>query len=105
MDRQESFPAVWRYLQTHLHAGDAIPNWTAHKGYLGDTITIAALNEEAITFDAPGAINLQVVPVEDFEIVWQNWPAYKRGQVKRSEIRDLTRYSKYIISALHWCEG
>ena len=40
----------------------------------------------------------------DFEKVWDVWPGYKLGKIQRQELMKLTRYSKYIISILHWLE-
>jgi hypothetical protein len=98
------FEQIWNYLQKNLQPGTEVENWTSFNGYLGDKMTIEAIDEDFITVNAPHAINAQVVPQEDFQIVWERWPDYKNGKVRRYELRDMTRYSKYIISILHWYE-
>jgi hypothetical protein len=55
--------------------------------------------------DAPDAANEHVVSKRDFEVVLKFWKAYKDNQVQRQEIREMTRYSKYVISILHWLES
>lgn len=98
------FEKLWQRLQTHCRPGTSIPNWTAHKGYLGDVMTVVAIDQGHIVFAAPNAKNLQQVPKEDFGEVWKIWPGYKSGLVERQTIRNMTRYSKFILSTLRWVE-
>lgn len=100
-----SFESVWAFFQAHLIPGTKVKNWTAFRGYLGDTMTIVRVNQQAIKVDAPKAKTIQIVPIEDFEYVWDVWSDYKVKKVKRYELRDMTRFSKYIISILHWYES
>jgi hypothetical protein len=97
-----SFDNVWNELQNKLKPGIQIANWTAHHGYLGDEMTVVEITPLRITFEAPKAKNLQNVPKDDFEFVWQHWDGYIEGEILRQYIRDRTRYSKYIISTLKW---
>lgn len=99
-----SFDEIWRYIQTNLKPEMKIKNWTVLKGNLKDTMTIKRVNDHSVQVDPPKAKNLQVVPKEDFEIVWEVWSDYKSQKVKRYEIRNMTWKSKYIISILHWYE-
>lgn len=78
---------------------------TAFRGYLGDSMAVVGVRENYIEVDAPNATAIQVVPKDDFEKVWEVWADYKRQKVKRYELRDMTRFSKYIISILHWYEN
>ena len=98
------FRAVWQGMQTVLKPGTEIKNWTAFHSYLGDTMTVVDVREKSISVDTPKAKDIQVVPKEDFERVWEVWSDYKAQKVKRYELRDMTFYSKYIISILHWYE-
>jgi len=98
------FEKAWAFIQTNLKAGTTINNWTALHGYLGDKMTIAAVRANNIEVDAPKANSIQVVPKSDFEIVWKVWPEYKALKCKRYELRDMTRFSKYIISIFYWYE-
>lgn len=98
------FQNAWNTLQRNLTVGTVIPNWTADNGLLGDSFSVAAVTPGHIDVDAPGAQNVQRVPLADFQLVYDLWHDYLRGAVPRREIRDSTRFSKYIISILHWLE-
>lgn len=98
------FDHIWDLLQHKLRPQTVIRNWTALKGYLGDTMTIVAVNTDSIEVNAPKAKSILVVPITDFETLWEVWPQYKNHRVQRQEIRDITFYSKYIISILRWLE-
>jgi len=97
-----TFDSVWSWLQGNLKPGQEIKNWTAFRGYLGDTMAIAGVRSDYIEVDAPKASSTQVISKEDFEKVWEVWSAYKGGKLPRYQIRDMTRFSKYIISILNW---
>ena len=68
------FYQTWDLLQQKPRPQTVIRNWTALKGYLGDTMTIVAVNEESIEVDAPKAKNILVIPKKDFETIWEVWP-------------------------------
>jgi len=104
MEKKMDFESVWSTLQEKLKADTKIKNWTAYRGYLGDSMKIISVRTDCIELDAPGAINTQRIPKVDFMRVWDVWADYKSQKVKRYELRDMTRYSKYIISILHWYE-
>ena len=99
-----SFPNTWAALQTSLKPGTPIQNWTEAKGHVGEDFTIAKVAPEFVEIDAPSASNMQRVSRMDFEAVYNEWPKYVSGQTRRPEIRDKTRFSKYVISILHWLE-
>lgn len=101
---EKTFELIWTDLQNRLKPGLIIPNWTVLKGYLGDTMRIQEVEDVEIVVHAPKAKNLQRVSKADFEIVWGVWEEYKNGRYQRQDMRDLTMYSKYIISILHWLE-
>ncbi len=100
-----TFDTVWSHLQTHLKPDMVIPNWTAYKGYLGDTMKVVAIRSNYIVLDSPNAKANQSVPRDNFEAVWGVWPGYKAQRVKRNELTELTRFSKYIISIFNWYEN
>jgi hypothetical protein len=99
-----SFDTVWSSLSEKLTAGTVIKNWTAFRGYLGDTMIVAGVGENYIEVVPPKAENSQLVPRDDFQGVWEIWAEYKTQKVQRQEVREMTRFSKYIISILHWLE-
>jgi hypothetical protein len=100
-----TFDTLWSHLQTNLKIGTNIKNWTDSHGYLGDTMRVSAIRGDSIVIDSPSTKNLQVVPKDDFEKVWRIWEDYKSQKVSREQLRDVTRFSKYIISILHWYEN
>lgn len=99
-----TFDSVWSRIQKNLKPGTSIKNWTMLKGYLGDTMKIMGVRGGYIEVDAPNANTTQHISKEEFEKVWDIWPDYKGGKFPRYQIRDMTRFSKYIISILHWAE-
>ena len=99
-----TFESVWRYLEENLKPGMKVNNWTAFHGYLGDSMTIEAVSSRAIEVNAPKAKTIQIVPREDFQTIWEIWIEYKQDKIQRQEIREMTRFSKYIISILNWYE-
>lgn len=101
---EKTFETVWNELQTRLHPGLIIPNWTYLKGYLGDTMRIEEVGGVEIVIHAPRAKNLQHVSKENFEKFWDIWSDYKTGRLQRQETTYMTHYSKYIISILHWLD-
>jgi hypothetical protein len=99
-----AFEVVWKALQTHLEVGTTIPNWTVHRGMIGESFRIDAVDQNAIVVNAPGATKLQSVRRRDFEAVYELWDGYRYGSTPRSTFNELTRCSKYVISILHWLE-
>lgn len=100
------FERCWARILADLAAGDTVRNWTQHGGYLGDEFTVRNVEARAVVVDTPGATNLQRVPREDFAAVWAHWDAYCAGDFPRHRLRNMTRFSKYVISILrHILEG
>jgi len=103
-DRMSEFESIWNFFQRKLKPGTEIQNWTAYRGYLGDSMTIIGVQENSIEVETPKAENIQHVPKEDLKNVWGVWSDYKIQKVKRYELRNMTRFSKYIISIFRWYE-
>lgn len=95
---------TWTRIRAKLRSGQVIPNWTQLKGEIGDTFIVTEVTENAICVDAPGAATVQRVPRADFEGVLKIWAGYKAGTVPRNRTAQVTRYSKYVISIVRWCE-
>lgn len=104
-DSGQDFEALWSQLQRDVGGGDTIRNWTRDKGYIGDGFVIHTVKAGLIEVDPPGAENLQRIPREDFTKVYRHWEDYNAGHTLRSQIRDITRFSKYIISIFHHIES
>jgi hypothetical protein len=95
-----SFEALWATIQRQGTPGTVIPNWTRDSEAIGDDFSIVRVTATAVHVTPP---KLEVTR-NDFAKVFELWPGYVAGRVQRSEIRDMTQRSKYIISILHWLE-
>ena len=93
---------ILKRLKESVPANTIIENWTVDNGYIGDDFVVEGISGNAVSVVVPNAINPQSIPIKDFELVFHEWDGYLSGSVKRHEIRDKTRYSKYIISIFHF---
>jgi hypothetical protein len=100
----KSFEPVCNALLDDLKPGIEFRNWTILKNYIGDRMRVEDVNPSEIVVQAPKAKSALHVPRKEFEKIWEIWPEYKAERITRQEITDLTFYSKYIISILHWLE-
>ena len=98
---QQNFEIVWHRLQRDISAGITIRNWTKYGGYIGGDFKIHDVSSEFVEVDAPDATNLQRINRKEFEKIYGHWDAYNKGSLPRRKLRDMTRFSKYIISILH----
>jgi len=96
-----TFADKWNQIQSDLSPGAEIKNWTTIHGYIGDSFKIYRVSPTSIIISSPGAKNLQSIPKQHFEKIHYQWGSYCQGSVQRQELRDATRFSKYIISILH----
>lgn len=94
------FQEVWQAIQSGLTTGSQVKNWTAAKGYLGDSFRIINVSSSHIDVDSPKAETVQRVSKADFEFMHNNWIAYCSGKTKRTDLVKSTRVSKYTISIL-----
>lgn len=99
-----SFDTIWQSLNDRLVIGTVIRNWTALHGYLGDTMTVEAVDPTEYVIRAPKAKSLQHVSCKEFEEVFAVWEDYKAGRVQRQTLREMNHHTKYIISVLRWLE-
>ena len=72
---------------------------------MGGEFVIRTVEAGIIEVDSPGAENVQRIPREDFAKVYRRWEGYNAGHIPRRKIRDITRFSKYIISIFHHIES
>ena len=100
-----TFADTWAAFQLRLQADATIQNWTFHSGAVGESFVIEAVGQNVIVVNAPGATTPQSVRRADFESVYELWDDYVRRATPRSAFTPLTRYSKYVISILHWLQG
>lgn len=96
-----TFPEFWRQLQSNLSAGDMVRNWTAARGYLGDSFSVISVKSDSVIVKAPNAETNQRAHMNDFELIYRRWPEYVAGAVMRKEFMTDTRVSKYTISIIN----
>jgi len=101
-----AFDNFWEILTNALGNEKLIRNWTVDKGYLrrGDFPAIYR-GGEYIECRPPNAKYPQLVLKKDFQYMYDNWQDYLSGRIKRSVLRDKSRYTKYTISILHQYEN
>jgi hypothetical protein len=99
------FSQAWDALHGKLTVGLVIKNWTRDKGFIGDDFDVIEVAQDRIEVGSPNATNIQRVPRADFQLIYADWTNYRDGVTSRSELRDRTRFSKYIISIWHWLES
>ena len=98
---EQGFEGVWDRIQRTIAPGDTIKNWSRHSGYRGNDFTIQGVGARFVEIDSPGAENIQHIPRVDFARVHEHWDAYIAGVFARNKLRDITRFSTYVISVLH----
>jgi len=96
-----AFRSVWSTL-TGLRSGRKI---SAPGAARGEATTIVSVEDDAITIAPPRAKGFVRIPKDDFEAVWRKWGDFKAGKITRSELRQLTTKSSYIITFFQWFEG
>lgn len=96
-----AFRSVWSTLSS-LRAGRKI---TAPGAPRGESTTIVSVEEDAITLAPPRAKGFVRISKADFEAIWKHWPDFKAGKTTRTELRQLTSRSSYIITLLQWYEN
>jgi hypothetical protein len=105
MGGNEKFEEFWNELKNELSEEQTIRNWTVDKGYIGkgDFKAICS-SSNYIECDSPGAETIQKVPKKDFQIMYEHWKSYTRGNMRRADLRDKSRFTKYTISIIHHYE-
>jgi len=97
-----SFEEFWGKLKSVLRVPQLIRNWTIDNGYLGKGDFEAVCRAgNYIECAPPEAIYLQRVPKRAFQFLFNNWQDYLSRRIKRSQLRDESRFTKYTISLLH----
>ncbi len=95
----------WGTIRERIRPGAKIRHWSKHSGYLEGSFTISAVGENSVEVDSPGARNTQIVPAADFSKVLAVWAKYMAGDLPRHKLRDMTRFSTYIISIIRHVSG
>ena len=98
------FDDFWRNLKDELQEEQVIRNWTIDNGFLDRGDFSAIVKNNYIECNPPEAENPQKVPRSDFQFMYENWQKYIHGRIKRPQLRDRSRFTKYTISIIHQFE-
>jgi hypothetical protein len=96
-----NFEDFWVKLQTTLSSKSTITNWTVDKGETGENFTAGPVCVGYVIISAPSALNEQKVPKADFKLIYDNWRPYLKRAVRRGELMNQSRFTKYTISIIH----
>lgn len=101
-----TFDEFWRRLINVLRNEQTIRNWTINSDYLGrGDFPAIYQGGDYIECRPPNAMNPQIVPRRDFEFMYDNWNDYVNGRIRRPQLRDRSRFTKYTISIIHQYEN
>jgi len=99
-----AFRSVWSYLTGHLRSGKKIEDRGTASASRGESTTIVSIEADAIMVAPPRAKGFVRIPKADFEIIWRYWPDFKAQKITRTELREHSRYSRYILTLFQWYE-
>lgn len=99
-----NFEDVWHKIKGQLKIGEVIKNWTPVNGYFGNDVIITSINNDSITIQTKSAKPPQLLIKNEFYEIWEVWPFYISGKIKRNELRANRFHTTYIIDILHWYE-
>ena len=94
------FHDFWDRLIPQLREIQTIPNWTKdgkmrtedfQAQYKGGNYIECAIDDGSIIS----------VPKKDFHYIYYRWDDYMTDRIKRNNLRDESRYTKYVISIIH----
>jgi hypothetical protein len=99
----ENFAEFWKELTMKLKEKIQIRNWTAYNDFIGDDFYAYYDDKrDIIIAELPSDdAMLQSIPKDEFAFMYEHWQDYVSGNIKRSELRNESRFSKYVISILH----
>ena len=99
-EKELGFESLWLTLQMRLQEDYLMEAWSQLHGYTGGLFRIYAVGDDFVKVELDTGI--RYIPKKDFEMVYSVWDEYICGNMKRYEIRDITRHSTYIISIFHY---
>ncbi|RLE86831.1 MAG: hypothetical protein DRJ49_07290 [Thermoprotei archaeon] len=93
----------WYKILSCLKPGDRVKYWSVAGRVRGSYFIVKRVALEYITVEAESTRAEQTIPKRDFLAVYEKWEGYLKGHIKRYELRDITRFSSYIIGIIHKC--
>lgn len=103
MKKAIPFEEFWKLLLKKLETPTLIRNWTVYSGYIGEDFIARKYSDSMIECLIPNG-GPQYVPKKDFKLVYEVWDDYKSFKVKRADLSQHSRFTKYVISIIHQFE-
>jgi len=97
------FEEFWKILLEKLKNRTHIKNWTVYSGYIGEDFIARKYSDSMIECLIPNGAP-QYIHKNDFKLVYEVWDDYKSGKVKRADLCQHSRFTKYVISIIHQFE-
>ena len=97
------FEEFWILLLKKLKIPTHIRNWTVYSGYIGEDFIARKYSDSMIECLIPNG-SPQYVPKKDFKLLYEVWDDYKSFKVKRVDLCQHSRFTKYVISIIHQFE-
>lgn len=97
------FEEFWILLLEKLRTPTHIRNWTAYSGYVGEDFIARKYSDSMIECLIPNS-KPQYIPKKDFKLVYEVWDDYKSFKVKKADLCQHSRFTKYVISIIHQFE-
>jgi hypothetical protein len=99
-----SFNDHWSKAQHLLRNGVSVNAWGRDRGYTGTWFEVAIDNEGSLNVSSPTLSNTRTIRRAEFVKVAAKWEAYCAGEIPRTDLRDLSQNTTYILSILKWLE-
>jgi hypothetical protein len=99
------FEDAWAAILLKLPDSDrSIKPWSAAGGISRSPFFVSCWDIDSITVSRGGIDGERRISKSDFAEVFSVWPEYCAGTKQRSELRERSFNSTYVISILHWLE-
>jgi hypothetical protein len=96
------FNGAWLELTHRLKSGMKIPYWGITAGK-DDTFAITEVDHRWVVV-LPKQGQLRRISRDDFHKIFVPWEPYKRGEMSREKLTEMSRNSSYTLSIFHWLE-
>lgn len=97
----DSFDSYWENILAKLRPMPEMSAWS-QAGRARSHFGIAEVGPSGVTVRTSKGV--RHVPRKDFEIIFPLWPDYKKGNVQRHKLRDLSQNTVYVLGIFHWLE-
>lgn len=102
---QADFEDAWAAILLKLpHSDRRIKPWSAAGRISRSAFFVSCWDVDSVTVTGGGIDGERRISKSDFADVFSAWPEYCAGTKQRSELRERSLNSTWVISILHWLE-